>query len=109
MISQEDNSPLTLYSIAFSQFSYFSWISIVSFDQVSFNKCMHIHLSPKHYPSIKEEGRYIFHEKVNFCKMLCTVSIRTSLLPYGCDITDTCIRRVLPERGDHNTKINENL
>ena len=43
----------------FSQFFVFSWISIVLLIMF-IHKCMHIHLSPITYLSIKEEGRYIF-------------------------------------------------
>ena len=44
VISQEDNSPLTLY-IDFYNVIYFSWISIVLLIKF-IHKCMHIHLSP---------------------------------------------------------------
>ena len=58
VISQEDNSPLTLY-IDFHFFFFFSWISIVLLIKF-IHKCMHIHLSPNIPKYIKEEGTYIF-------------------------------------------------
>ena len=72
VISQEDNSPLTLY-IDFHNFKC-SWISTVLL--INFiHKCMHIiHLSPD--ISIKEKGRsfvYIFMKSlILHLKTLCT-------------------------------------
>ena len=57
VISQEDNSPLTLY-IDFQKKKK-SWISIVLLIKFIHN-CMHIHLSPNIYLSVKEEGGNIF-------------------------------------------------
>ena len=59
VISQEDNSPLTLY-IDFSQIKFF-WISIVLLIKF-IHKCMHIHLSPN-IPKYKRRGKIHFHEK----------------------------------------------
>ena len=57
VISQEDNSPLTLYI----NFHNFSWISIVLLIKF-IHKCMHIHLSPN-IPKYKRRGKIHFHEK----------------------------------------------
>ena len=59
VISQEDNSPLTLYIDFHNFLKYFSWISIVLLIKF-IHKCMHIHFSPNIPKYIKEEGRYIF-------------------------------------------------
>ena len=59
VISQEDNSPLTLY-IDFHKF-FSSWISIVLLIKF-IHKCMHIHLSPN-IPKYKRRGKIHFHEK----------------------------------------------
>ena len=60
VISEENNSPLTLYT-AFYNFIFY-WISIVQL--IKFNhKCMHNHLSPNTYLSIKVFGKMHFHEK----------------------------------------------
>ena len=63
VISQEDNSPLTLY-IDFTIFK-FSWISILLLIKF-FHECMHIHLSPN-IPTCtckyKRRGKIHFHEK----------------------------------------------
>ena len=56
MISQEDNSPLTLY-IDFSNFQIFLDINS-SFDPV--HSEMHAHSSQPYKYLIKEEGIYIF-------------------------------------------------
>ena len=60
MISQEDNSPLTLY-IEFFKIVNFSWISMVLLIQF-IHKCMHIHLSPN-IAKYKRRGKIHFHEK----------------------------------------------
>ena len=60
VISQEDNSSLTLY-IDFHNFLYFSWISIVLLIKF-IHKCMHIHLSPN-IPKHKRRGKIHFQEK----------------------------------------------
>ena len=59
VISQEDNSPLTLY-IDFHNF-FSSWISIVLLIKF-IHKCMHIHLSPN-ILKYKRRGKIHFHEK----------------------------------------------
>ena len=67
VISQEDNSPLTLY-IDFHNFN-FSWISIGLL--IKFNhKCMNIHLRPN-IPTCKykRRGKMHFHEKWNFVQI----------------------------------------
>ena len=67
VISQENNSPLTLY-IEFKLFN-FSWISIVQL--IKFNhKCMRNHLSPN-IPTCKykSRGKMHFHEKLKFCEI----------------------------------------
>ena len=59
VISQENNSPLTLH-VEFQNFC-FSWISIVQL--IKFNhKCMHNRLSPN-IPKHKSRGKMHFHEK----------------------------------------------
>ena len=59
VISQENNSPLTLY-IEFHNF-FSSWISIVQL--IKFNhKYMHNHLSPN-IPKYKRRGKMHFDEK----------------------------------------------
>ena len=84
VISQEDNSPLTLYIDFFS-----SWISIVLLIKF-IHKCMHIHLSPN-IPKYKRRGKIHFHEtKIVYS------SIRQL---YCCDIT--YIRRVPPKRATY--------
>ena len=94
VISQEDNSPLTLYTYRFTHIFNFSWISIVLL--IKFNhKCMHIHLRPITYLSIKEEGRCIFMKSEILLKIVYS-SIRQL---YCCDIT--VIRRVPPERATY--------
>ena len=61
VISQENNSPLTLY-IEFHNFvSSFSWISIVQLIKFD-HKFMHNHLSPN-IPKYKSRGKMHFHEK----------------------------------------------
>ena len=63
VISQEDNSPLTLYIDFHNFLNNFSWISIVLLIKF-IHKCMHIHPSPNISLSIKEEERYMhFQEK----------------------------------------------
>ena len=58
VISQEDNSPLTLY--IYFHFFFLSWLSIVLL--IKFNhKCMHIHLSPNIHKY--KRGKIHFHEK----------------------------------------------
>ena len=69
-ISQEDNSPLTLY-IDFHNFN-FSWISIVLLIKF-IHKCMHIHLSPN-IPKYNRRGTIHFYEKKKK-KKLCTVPL----------------------------------
>ena len=65
VISQENNSPLTLH-IEFHNFC-FSWISIVQL--IKFNhKCMHNHLSPN-IPKHKSRGKMHFHEKWKICEI----------------------------------------
>ena len=59
VISQENNSPLTLY-IDFQKFN-FSWISIVLLIKF-IHKCMHIHLSPN-IPKYKRRGKIHFQER----------------------------------------------
>ena len=71
VISQEDNSPLTLY-IDFLLF-FSSWISIVLLIKF-IHKCMHIHLSPN-IPKYQRRGKIHFHEKENFVKNVCTVPL----------------------------------
>ena len=67
VISQEDNSPLTLY-IDFHNFQFFLDINS-PFDQVqSYRKCMHNHLRPN-IPKYKRRGKMHFHEKFNFVKI----------------------------------------
>ena len=95
VISQEDNSPLTLYVEIFTILN-FSWISIVLLIQFIHKLCMHIHLSPN-IPMYKEEGKYIFMKsKILYKKKIVYSSIRQL---YCCDITD--IRRVPPERATY--------
>ena len=63
VISQENNSPLTLY-IEFHNFFSSSWISIVQL--IKFNdKCMHNHLSPN-IPKYKSRGKMHFFVCVPF-------------------------------------------
>ena len=89
VISQENNSPLTLY-IEFHYF-IFSWISKVQL--INFNhKCMHNHLSHNMYLSIKVEGRCIFMKSKHVVKFVYS-SIRQL---YCCDFTN--ISTVPPER-----------
>ena len=66
VISQEDNSPLTLYR-DFSNFFYFSWIPLVLLNKFN-HKCMHIHLGPN-IPKYKRRGKMHLHEKWNFVKI----------------------------------------
>ena len=75
VISQEYNSPLTLYIDFQQQKNY--WISVVLLIKFIY-KCMHIHLS-HNIPKYKRRGKMHFHEQL-----------------YCCDITD--IRRMPPER-----------
>ena len=86
-ISQEDNSPLTLY-IDFQNFLFFLDINS-PFDQA----CTFI--SALTYLSIKEEGRYIFMKS----KILYTFVYSSIRQLYCCDITD--IRRVPPKRATY--------
>ena len=67
VISQEDNSPLTLY-IDFHNFFYFSWISIVLWSSSFINACTFI--SSLTYLSIRKEGRFIFM-KSNIFLQIC--------------------------------------
>ena len=71
VISQEDNSPLTLYT-DFQNFN-FSWISIVLLIKF-IHKCMLIHLGPN-IPKYKEKREDTFSWKVKFCKNLCIVPL----------------------------------
>ena len=71
MISQEDNSPLTLY-IDFHNFPFFLDINS-PFDKF-IHKCMHIHLSPN-ITKYKRRGKITFSWRVKFCKNLCTVPL----------------------------------
>ena len=73
----------------FSQFFFFSWISIVLLIKF-IHKCMHIHLSPN-IPKYK----MFMKSKILFKKIMYS-SIRQL---YCCDITD--IRRVPPERATY--------
>ena len=91
VISQEDNSSLTLY-IDFHFFSS-SWISIVLLIKF-IHKCMRIHLSPN-IPKYKRRGKIHFHEKYFFLQFVYS-SIRQL---YCCDITD--IIRLSPERATY--------
>ena len=93
VISQEDNSPLTLY-IDFQQF-FFCWISVVLLIKF-IHKCMHIHLS-SNIPKHKRRGNI---HKVKFCKKFVYSSIRQL---YCCDITD--IRRGPSERATYTKLI----
>ena len=65
VISQEDNSSLTLY-IDFHNFK-FSCISIVPLFKF-IHKCMNIHHRPN-IPRYKRRGKLHFHEKYNFVKI----------------------------------------
>ena len=87
VISQENNSPLTLY-IEFHNFYVFLDINS-PVDQVH-HKCMHNHLIPN-IPKYKSRGQMHFHEKYFF--LFVYSSIRQL---YCCDITD--ISTVPPER-----------
>ena len=81
---------------------HFSWISVVILIKF-IHKCMHIHLSPN-IPKYKRRRKIHFHEKYFlFCFLYS--SIRQL---YCCDITDTCIRRVSPERSTY-TKLMKRL
>ena len=91
VISQENNSPLTLYSIEFHN-CFSSWISIVQlikFNHRIFPTFIYIFLT---HLSIQVEGRCIFMKSKNFVKFVYS-SIRQL---YCCDITD--ISTVPPER-----------
>ena len=101
VISQENNSQLTLYIEFHTQ--KILGISIVQL--IKFNhKCMHNHLSPITYlhVSIKVVGRCIFMKSENFVKFVYS-SIRQL---YCCDITD--ISTVPPERAAYK-KLTRNL
>ena len=89
VISQEDNSPLTLYI----DFSFFlSWISIALLIMF-IHKCMHIHLSPN-IPKYIRRGEIHFHEKSMFVFVFkCTIPLY-SCSTVSCDITlKECHRR----------------
>ena len=98
VISQEDNSPLTLY-IDFHQKKFFLDINspFWSSSFIHVNAC--IFISALRYLSIKEEGRYIFM-KSEILQQFVYSSIRQL---YCCDITD--IRRVPPERATYTKLI----
>ena len=78
VISQEDNSPLTLY-IYFQNFHFFffSWISIVLLIKF-IHKCMHIHLSPN-IPKYKRTGKIHFHVSTALLMSRC---YRKILMPF---------------------------
>ena len=65
VISQEDNSPLTLY-IDFHNFLFFLDINS-PFDKF-IQKCMLIHIRPN-IPKYKRRGKIHFHEKYNLVKL----------------------------------------
>ena len=87
IISQEDNSPLTLYIDCKKKKKNFYWISIVLLIKFIHKLCMHIHLSPNLH--IREDT---FSWKVKFCKILCTVPLDS------CTVVTSHIRRVPTER-----------
>ena len=65
VISQEDNSPLTLYIDFF--FSFF-FLDINRPIDKFIHKCMQVHIRPN-IPKYKRRGKIHFHEKYNFVKL----------------------------------------
>ena len=64
VISQEDNSPLTLYTLYIFTILNFSWISIVLL--ITFiHKCIHIYVGPN-ITKYKRRWKIHFQEQLNF-------------------------------------------